>query len=62
MIPGLEAARDTGCAQGTPGAFLVRGDHLPIYFPVASVRENIRGAGEPGLGKAGALDRAQEEP
>lgn len=49
MIPSLEAAGDTGCAERAPGAFLIRGDGLPIYIPVASVRASIRGSGEPGL-------------
>ena len=50
MIPGLETAGHTGCAEGTPGAFLIGGDYLPIYIPVASVGASIRGSAEPGLG------------
>lgn len=38
MVPGFEAARDTGCAERTPGALLIGDDCLSVDFPVASVR------------------------
>lgn len=51
VVPGFEASRDAGRAEGTPGALLIGGDCLPVYLPVASVRASTRGLQGPGLGQ-----------